>query len=173
MTTTLETSAAQPAGKSTRDSRRLSAGEATRSLPLPQLPYADAVHAALTEARITPDVVEAGLRNEQPRNPRSRPELFLRLVWLPDHAAVAAAAEEDGLTLRWSGVTGWSAHNHADARLLPVDALADPALIVDAARHYARHGLTKDWVHPFQARWSEAVYLDIALVKFDEREGLL
>ncbi|MFJ2303799.1 MULTISPECIES: hypothetical protein [unclassified Streptomyces] len=172
--TTLQTSGAQTAGKSTRDSRRLSAGEATRTLPLPQLPYADAVHAALAEARIAPDVVEAGLRNDQPRNPRSRPELFLRLVWLPDHAALAsAAAEEGGLTLRWSGVTGWSAHNHADVRLLPVDALADPALIVDAARHYARHGLTKQWVHPFEARWSEAVYLDIALTRFDEREGLL
>ncbi|MEU3346377.1 hypothetical protein ABZ723_15605 [Streptomyces sp. NPDC006700] len=171
--TTLQTSGAQTAGKSTRDSRRLSAGEATRTLPLPQLPYADAVHAALAEARIAPGVMEAGLRKRDPSNPRSRPELYLRLFWLPDHPALAAAAEEGGLILSWSGVTGWSAHNPTDVRLLPVDALADPALIADAARHYARHGLIKEWVHPFQARWSEAVYLDIALVKFDEREVLL
>ncbi|MGW5123018.1 hypothetical protein ACWEQ7_02955 [Streptomyces sp. NPDC004069] len=167
--TAVETSATM-AGKSTRDSRRLSAGEATRSLTLPQLPYGDAVHTELTAALMTPEAFEACVRLGR----RGTSELFMRAVWPVGTVTLHTEVREAGLTLAWSHVTGWSAHTaYGDRVFLPVDALADPALIVDAARHYARHGLTTNWVHPFEARWSEAVYLDIALARFDEREGLL
>ncbi|WP_225080485.1 MULTISPECIES: hypothetical protein [unclassified Streptomyces] len=168
--TTLETSAVRPAGKSTRGSRRLSAGEATRSLTLPQLPYADAVHTELTVTLMTPGAFEAGIRLG--RNGTS--ELFMRAVWPVGTATLSTDVRPAGLTLAWSHVTGWSAQTADEDRvILPVDTLADPGLIANAAAHFARHGLTRQWLPPHDARWSEAVYLDIALVRFDEREGLL
>ncbi|MEU6491129.1 hypothetical protein ABZ890_12130 [Streptomyces sp. NPDC046984] len=163
-----ERPAAAAPRKSTLDSQ-LSAGEATWALTLPHLPYGDAIHAALTTAGLVPAVLDAGLRIGK----RGAGELFLRLVWLPGSRRLGEAARADGLTVAWSHVTGWSAHDRQGGRvLLDVDTLADPALITDATQHFARHGLAHGWVSPFSARWSEAVYLDIALCRFDEREAI-
>ncbi|MEV8245006.1 hypothetical protein AB0R01_14690 [Streptomyces rochei] len=160
-----ERPAAEATGKSTRDSDQLPVGEATWALTLPQLPYADALHAALDEAGLQPGVLEAGLREDG-----GRPELFLRLCWPPLHHGLADAVQDTGVTLAWSHVTGWTAHD-ADGRsaLLDVDELADVALVVDAARHFTRRGLADEWLPPGTARWTEAVYLDVALGLFDER----
>ncbi|MFH9011200.1 hypothetical protein ACH4C6_07470 [Streptomyces sp. NPDC017943] len=154
-------------GKSTRD-RKLSVGEATRILVLPQLPYADAVHAALRAVSLEPACFEAGLR----RGRTGTPELYVRAVWPAGSPALTDAARANGLTVAWSHVTGWSAHDAEEhCALLDVDALAAPELVADAARHYARRGLdeTRPWVPPADGRWSEAVYLDIALARFEER----
>ncbi|MGW1039359.1 hypothetical protein [Streptomyces sp. NPDC002547] len=165
-----ERPAAAAPGKSTHDSSQLSVGEATWALTLPHVLYGDAVHAELTAAGLVPAVLDAGLQTGR----RGAGELFLRLVWLPGSRRLGEAARADGLTVAWSHVTGWSAHDRQDRRvLLDVDTLADPALIADAVQHFARHGLARAWVAPFAARWSEAVYLDIALCNFDEREAVL
>lgn len=163
MSTATDTSAN---GKCTRDSSPLSVGEATRTLALPQAPYADAVYAALDAAGMAPEVIEVGLRDTRPRTP----ELFVRLVWPAGHPALAEAVTGKGLTLAWSHVTGWSAHNaDGEAELLDVDALADPRLIAGAAEVLTAQDLTR-WSPPddLPGRWSEAVYLDLALVRFEE-----
>lgn len=169
MTTRATTSREAPGlGKATRDSSQLSAGEATRVLTLPQAPYADAIYTAL-ELCLAPDVMEVGLRDTRPRTP----ELIIRLVWTPGHPVLGSHAAA-GLTVAWSHVTGWTVHDvDGQAVLLDVDALAAPALVADAARHYAEHGIdtARPWVPPAEGRWSEAVYLDIALARFEEREG--
>lgn len=156
-------------GKSTRDGSQLSVGEATRVLMLPQLPYADAVHAELRAVGLLPACYEAGLR----QGLAGAAELFVRAVWPAGAPALADRARPRGLTIAWSHVTGWSAHD-ADEHcvLLDADALAAPELVVDAALHHARHGIdeTRPWVPPVDGRWSEAVYLDIALGHFEERE---
>ncbi|MFF8980212.1 hypothetical protein ACF08A_25795 [Streptomyces cellulosae] len=165
MSTATDTSAT---GKSTRGSGPLSVGEATRTLALPQAPYADAVHAALDAVGMVPAVLEVGLRDTRPRTP----ELFLRLVWPAGHAALAEAVTGAGLTLAWSHVTGWSAHNADDeAELLDVDPLAAPQVIAAAAEVLTAQALTR-WSPPDDAptRWAEAVYLDLALVRFEERD---
>ncbi|MGA5486665.1 hypothetical protein ACPCK1_02690 [Streptomyces pseudogriseolus] len=158
------------AGKSTQDSGQLPPGEATRALSLPQLPYADAVYDALLTAGLQPSAYEAGLR----RGRTGTPELYVRAVWPAGGPALADPARPRGLTIAWSHVTGWAAHD-ADEQcaLLPVDTLAAPELVADAARHYAAHGI--DPGHPWgpaaDGRWADAVYLDIALTRFDERPG--
>lgn len=155
-------------GKSTQDSSQLSPGEATRILVLPQLPYADAVHAALRAAALEPSCYEAGLR----RGRTGASELYVRAVWPAGAPALAGPARARGLTVAWSHVTGWSVHDAEEQyALLDVDALAAPELVADAALHHAEHGIDPDhpWVPPADGRWSEAVYLDIALVHFDER----
>lgn len=154
-------------GKSTRDGIQLSVGEATRTLTLPQAPYGDAVHAALAHAGLVPDVMEAGLRSNGPR----RLELFLRLVWLPGHPRLAASQHDEGLTVAWSHLAGWSGWvGGYEPVLLDVDELAAPELVADAADHLAEHGTHRPWVPPADGRWSDAVYLDIALHHFKERE---
>lgn len=154
-------------GKSTH--RTLSVGEATRALTVPQAPYADAVHAALTDAGLAPDVVETGVRRT---GTTGRWELHIRLVWLPGHPALAAGMTRGrGLVLAWAPMTGWSVHDLVDEALLPVSELADPPLLVDAVRHYARHGLGGPvWEPGADGRWPDAVHLDIALADWDERE---
>lgn len=172
-----ERPAAAAPRKSTLDSK-LSVGEATWALTLPHLPYGDAIHAALTAAGLLPAVLDAGLLPAEldaglQNGKRGAGELFLRLLWLPGSRRLGETARADGLTVAWSHVTGWSAHDrHGGRVLLDVDTLADPALIADAAQHFTRHGLAHGWVSPFAARWSEAVYLDIALCNFDEREAI-
>lgn len=155
------------AGKSTQGSE-LPPGEATRALSLPQLPYADAVYAALLAVGLQPSAYEAGLRRSQ----TGRPELYVRAVWPAGAPALADPARPHGLTIAWSHVTGWAAHN-ADEQcvLLDVDALAWPELVADAARHHAAHGIDPDqpWVPPADGRWADAVYLDIALTLIKER----
>lgn len=152
-------------GKSTRE------GNATRTpvltLSVPQLPYGDAVHAALAAAGLPPDVMDAGVRTE---HGSSRRELHLALSWLRDHPALTGPERMD---LLWSHLTGWAVRIEEDIVLLDVDELADPALLVDAAAHFARHGITgEEWVVPFGARWEHALELDIATMHFDEREAL-
>lgn len=168
----LDTTGTGQPGQSTRDGGRPSAGDATRTLTLSQAPYADAVHQALTAAGVEPDVVEAGCR--KPRS--THPELFVRLVWLPGHPALAPGYEDEqgprGLTLAWSHVTGWSAWSGTEHVLLDVDALAAPELIADAARHFTQHPPVTGapWVPPADGRWEYALELDIALVAFEDRE---
>ncbi|WP_329338538.1 hypothetical protein OG866_26955 [Streptomyces sp. NBC_00663] len=157
-------------GKSTHDSGQLSVGDATRTLTLPHLPYADAVHAALREVEVVPDHVETGLRTETFDGQR---ELFIRLEWLPGHDdLIPPGVQATGLVVHWSHLAGWSVCAGADVTVPPVDDLADPALIADAALHAAVYGLTERWVIPFEARWQYALELDIALVQFDEREAV-
>jgi hypothetical protein len=163
----IEETNASAVGKSTQGSSQLSVGDATRMLAVPQAPYADAVYAAL-ELGLAPDVMEVGLRDTRPR----APELIIRLVWTPGHPVLGGGHQDAGLTVAWSHVTGWSAHNaYGAAELLDVDALAAPELVADAARHHARHGVGLPWVPPADGRWSEAVYLDIALGLFEEKGG--
>ncbi|MEU0110165.1 hypothetical protein ABZ313_33075 [Streptomyces sp. NPDC006251] len=164
--------ATEPAqhGKSTQGSSQLSVGEATRTLTLPHLPYADAVLAALDAAGLQPAAVEAGLR----RGRTGTPELYARAVWPAGSPALSDAARARGLTVAWSHVTGWSAHDaEENCALLDVDSLAAPELVADAAQHHARSGVdeARPWVPPAEGRWSEAVYLDIALSLFDEKDG--
>lgn len=161
--------ATEPAqhGKSTQGSSQLSVGEATRTLALPHLPYADAVLAELDAARTPPAAVEAGLRNLR------WPELFMRFVWPVGTALLDDGVRDKGLTLAWSHVTGWSAHNaYGAAELLDVDALADPRLIALAALDLVEQEVRR-WSPPdgLAGRWSEAVYLDVALGLFDEKGG--
>jgi hypothetical protein len=152
--------------KCTGDSSQLPAGEATRTLTLPHLPYGDAVHAELAAAGLLP-VLEAGVRRDTP----SHPELYLRLSWVPDHPGLSEEVRPHGLTLAWSHVTGWRAHDRSgDYVLLDVDALAAPKVVQEAGSHLARYHLDGAW-EPSDpaARWEYALELDIALVHFDER----
>ncbi|PZG97830.1 hypothetical protein C1I97_25175 [Streptomyces sp. NTH33] len=173
--TAIEETGTARTGKSTQTgSSQLSAGEATRSLTLPHLPYADAVHAALAAAAMPPAVLEVGVRDAQPEAKRRAPVLFMRFVWPVGSTLLTDDVRSKGLTLAWSHVTGWSAHNAADdAELLEVDPLADPRLIAMAALDLAEQDLSLLWSPPdgTAGRWSEAVYLDIALVHFDEQDG--
>ena len=93
-------------------------------------------------------------------------------MWPAGSPGLTDAARARGLTLAWSHVTGWSVHDaEENCALLDVDALAAPELVADAARHHTRHGVdeARPWVPPVDGRWSEAVYLDIALGLFDEK----
>ena len=165
--------ATEPAqqGKSTQDGGKLSVGEATRTLTLPHLPYADAVLAELDDVGMAPAALEVGLRDAKPGSP----VLFLRCVWPVDSPLLADGVRDRGLTLAWSHVTGWSAHNAVGgAELLNVDAIADPRLIGWAVLDLAKQDRDLRWSPPDRAaadRWSEAVYLDVALGLFDEKGG--
>uniref|UniRef100_UPI00055E0C06 hypothetical protein n=1 Tax=Nocardia rhamnosiphila TaxID=426716 RepID=UPI00055E0C06 len=79
-------------GKSTQGSSKLSVGEATRTLTLPHLPYADAVLAELDAVCTPPAAVEAGLR-------RPSTELFMRFVWPVGTALLDEDVRGQGLTL--------------------------------------------------------------------------
>ena len=165
---------AAPVGKSTRGSSQLPVGEATRRLFLvPQLPYADAVHFELLSVAMQPACYEAGLRKGR----TGLSELYIRAVWPAGSPLLDDRVRPQGLTIAWSHVTGWSAHDADEAHLLlAVDPLADPRLIAHAALHLSEEPLTggRPWTPPAgPARWSEAVYLDLALTKFDDREELL
>lgn len=163
-----ESSPAAVVGKSTQGSE-LPVGDATRLLMLPQLPYADAVHAELLAAELTPSAFEAGLR----RGRTGASELYVRAVWPVGAPRLGEAVRPYGLTIAWSHVTGWSAHDiYEHCQLLDVDVLADPRLIAQAAQHLAVESLDGGelWTPASGAgRWSEAVYLDIALCRFEER----
>lgn len=169
-----ETSAAATVGKSTLDGGRPSEGDATRPLlMLPQLPYADAVHAELLAACMPPPFFEAGLR----KGHTGSSELYLRAVWPVGVPLLDDAVRGSGLTIAWSHVTGWSVHDaDENCALLDVDGIAAPALIAHAALHFAEEPLEggEPWTPPDgPGRWAEALFLDIALARFDEREGLL
>ncbi|MFE6282466.1 hypothetical protein [Streptomyces sp. NPDC057877] len=154
-------------GKSTRDSSRLSVGAATRALPLPHLPYADAVHVELVAAGLEPDRIDAGIRRE-PGGPR---ELYLTAVWEAEHPDLHGDLWPEGMTVSWSHLTGWSTHDGDTVRaLVDVDAIAPPALIADAALHLAVHGLHVTWVPPVGGRWQHAPALDAALAAYPARE---
>ncbi|MFI1030772.1 hypothetical protein [Streptomyces sp. NPDC020951] len=167
MTAVEEARSAGASGKSIHDSG-LSVDGATRAT-LPQQRYADALHAALDALQLLPDTLRAGLRIEPPRGPR---ELYVELEWLPGHDdLVPAAAQMDGLTVAWSHLAGWSVRCGPDVVALDVDKLAAPTLIADAAMHAALYGIGRGRPEPPDpgARWEHAVYLDIALVAYDER----
>ncbi|MFI6337808.1 hypothetical protein [Streptomyces sp. NPDC050535] len=157
--------AAAAAGKSTR----LSLGEATR-LTLPQLPYGDAVHAALAELEFLPDTLDVGVRTETIERPHR--ELFLRLEWLPgNEGLIPQAVRADGLILQWSHLAGWSLRTGDDlVDLVRLAELADPAVVADVAMHAGLYGVRSIGERPATgARWSEADHLDSALVQYDER----
>jgi hypothetical protein len=161
-----ETRPAAP-GKSTHDSGQLSVDDATRAT-LPHLRYADAVDAAFQDLRFLPDALEMGLRREPGAGGR---ELFLRLEWLPGHDdLVPPGMQADGLTVEWSHLVGWLVRSGDELVVPDVDQLADPAAIAGVAMHSALHGLRCACDKPeASARWTDAVYLDIALTRYDER----
>ncbi|OSZ56280.1 hypothetical protein OQI_33840 [Streptomyces pharetrae CZA14] len=156
--------------KSTQGSSQLSVGDATRTLALPQLPYADAVLAELDAVGMPPAALETGLRATRP----GLPELFMRLVWPTGSHLLDDGVRDKGLTLAWSHVTGWTAHNGVgDSELLDVDLFADPALVAMAARDLAEQDLSLMWSPPdgTAGRWPEADHLDLALTRFEEKGG--
>lgn len=165
MSAVVDNSAAAAAGKSTRG---LAVGDATRAMTLPQLPYADAVHAELTAAGLMPDVVEAGMRAEG-RYGEGLRELFIRAEWLPGHEDLAGALRASGLVLQWSHLAGWSLLVGDDLAVLDVDEITEPVLLVDAVQHVAEGGTADAWVVPFQACWEYGADLDGALVSVGER----
>ncbi|MEU9386894.1 hypothetical protein AB0D38_40750 [Streptomyces sp. NPDC048279] len=152
--------------------RTLSVDNATRATQ-PHLPYADAVHAALAELELLPDLTEAGTRREgTTKGQRQPPELFARLEWLPGHDDLATlAVQVEGLVVEWSHLGGWAIRSGRDLVVLDVDDLAAPATIAEAAMHAALCGLRCACDMPQPVRWEHAVYLDIALVAYDQREG--
>lgn len=162
-----ETGTAGP-GQSIHGSGRLSVDDATRDT-LPQMRYADAVHAALRAIEVLPDSVETGLRDEDLNGPR---ELFIRLEWLPGHDdLVPEALRTAGLTVRWSHLAGWLVRSGDEVDEFDVDELADPDTIADRAMHAVLCGLGCACEKTPRGRWEHAVYLDIALVNYDEREA--
>ncbi len=129
----------------------------------PHLRYGDAVHTELLAAGLAPDMLEAGLRTEDP----GRRELFLTLPWLTGHAVLDGPVR---LALTWSHLTGWAARVDDDVILLDVEEFAAPELLVDAARHFAKHGIDgARWVVPVQARWEHWRVLDQALNRAADR----
>lgn len=91
------------------------------SAVFPHVPYADAVHAALSSACAEPDVMSVTVTSGQ--------ELFTTIRW------DRSAALPRGLRLVWSHVTGWRCDDltTGDGQLLPVDTLAAPGAIAKAA----------------------------------------
>ncbi|MFK0155401.1 hypothetical protein ACIQVK_25410 [Streptomyces sp. NPDC090493] len=152
---------------------QLSVDDATRATQ-PHLPYADAVYAALAEIQLLPDLTEAGTRREGTvMGRRQPPELFTRLEWLPNHDdLVPLDVRVDGLIVEWSHLGGWAIRSGRDLAVLDVDDLADPATVAEAAMHAALCGLGCACEKPAPGRWEHAVYLDIALVAYDERQGV-
>lgn len=162
MTAIEERPAAEP-GKSIHG--ELSVDEATRAT-LPQLRYVDAVDAALAALRLPPDVIETGMRKE----PGGARELFLRLEWLPEHDdLVKPAMWQDGLTLEWSHLAGWLQRSGNEALAPQIDKIADPDTVAEIALHAALCGMRCSCEKPPAGRWGDAVYLEIALVAYDER----
>ncbi|GAQ61925.1 hypothetical protein [Streptomyces scabiei] len=133
-------------------------------LVLPHLPYGDAVHIMLAEAGLTPDVLEAGLRVEDPAR---GPELFLTLSWLTGHPDLA---DQAGLDLIWSHLTGWAARVGLDAKPLSVQDLAAPHVLADAVLHLSVNGLDGPWEPEDRlARWADWRTLDADLTAAAER----
>lgn len=159
----------QPAGstgQSIQGSSQLSVDDATRDT-LPQLRYADAVHAALAAIEVLPDTLDMGLRVEDLNGPR---ELFIRLEWRPSHDdLVPDALNKAGLVVRWSHLAGWSACSGAELVAIDVDEIAAPVTVAEAAMHAVLCGLSCTCEKPPPGRWEHAVYLDIALVAYEER----
>lgn len=161
-----ETFAAGGTGQSIQGSGQLSVDEATRAT-LPQLRYADAVHAALGAFEVLPDALDTGLRVEDLNGPS---ELYIRLEWLPAHDdLVPDALSKAGLIVRWSHLAGWSARSGDDLAGLDVDEIADPVTVAEAAMHAALCGLGCACETSPPGRWEHALYLEIALVHYDER----
>ncbi|MBK3575105.1 hypothetical protein JHN63_15050 [Streptomyces sp. MBT65] len=165
--TALEEQPAGGTGQSIQGGSQLSVDDATRD-PLPQLRYADAVHAALRPIDLLPDALDVGLHIEDMNGPR---ELFIRLEWLPGHDdLVPDELNTAGLVVRWSHLAGWSACSGAERVGFDIDELADPATVAETAMHAVLCGLSCACEKPAPGRWEHAVYLEIALVAYDERE---
>lgn len=168
--TAIDEAAGVGSGKSTQGSSQLSVGDATWALTLPQLPYADAVYAELLAVAMPPSCFEAGLR----RGRTGAEELFLRAVWPVGTSLLDDRVRPHGLTIAWSHVTGWSAHDaDENVALLDLDVIAAPRLVAHAALHLAEEPLDDGKPHTLPpglaaGRWSEAVYLDIALARFED-----
>lgn len=166
-----ETRAADGLGKDIRGGNTLSVDGVHPALDAltavyPHVAYGQAVYAELVSEELRPEVFEAGVRI----NSTGTRELFLRMVWPPNHPGLGEKAREDGLLLRWSHVHGWSAHDRdVTGGLLDVEMLAEPVLVTDLALHLAEHGLGCEWVPPFVARWEEAAALDVALAAWDDQ----
>ncbi|MFI1002025.1 hypothetical protein ACIP10_15525 [Streptomyces galbus] len=160
--------ASEAAGKSIPASDQLTVDEATRAT-LPQLRYADAVWAAHQELALIPDALETGVRAESPGGGR---ELFIRLEWLPGHEELARpAVKSDGLTVEWSHLAGWIVRSGDDLHMPDLDQLAAPEVVADLAMHAALCGPGCACPKVPAGRWEHAVYLDVALVAYDERTG--
>lgn len=162
----IEEQSADSTGQSIQGSSQLSVDDATRDT-LPQLRYADAVHAALCAIEVLPDAVDTGLHVEDLNGPR---ELFIRLEWLPGHDdLVPDALSKAGLVVRWSHLAGWSACSGAELVDIDVDEIADPVTVAEAAMHAVLCGLGCACEKPPPGRWEHALYLEIALVNYEER----
>ncbi|WP_031010699.1 hypothetical protein [Streptomyces sp. NRRL F-5727] len=107
---------------------------------MPHLPYADAVHAALTEADLAPETLSATETDDGQ---------FVVLIEWPTVRT----------SLRWHSGTGWRHSAPHCGGPMFVDHLADPAAIAEAA------GLLLDGFppHTTRARWTGAPTLDRAL----------
>ncbi|MEV6544428.1 hypothetical protein [Streptomyces sp. NPDC051665] len=162
----IEEQSAGSSGQSIQGSGQLSVDDATRDT-LPQLRYADAVHAALGAIEVLPDALDTGLRVEDLNGPR---ELFIRLEWLPGHDdLVPDALSKAGLVVRWSHLAGWSACSGAELVDIDVDDIADPVTVAEAAMHAVLCGLGCACEKPAPGRWEHAIYLEIALANYEER----
>ena len=160
-----ETRTAATAGNGTGGGIRPSSGGAT----LPQLPYADAVHAALCAIEVLPDSVETGVRVEVFDGQR---ELFVRVEWMPGHDdLVPDALRAAGLTVQWSHLASWSVCSGDELAELAVDVLADPDTIAERCMHAVLCGLGCACDKPTPGRWERATALNAALTAFDEPEG--
>ena len=158
-------------GKCTQGGDQPSVGDATRALTLPHLPYADAIHRALTSAGLLPDQVIAGRRvggADYHQGPR---ELVIRLEWWPGHKdLVAGHRKTAGIALEWSHLAGWSLELGADVVHLDVDDIAAPEVLAEAVLEAAVEDDPATWTPPPDApRWQYALELDIALVHYAER----
>lgn len=166
--TAIEEHTASTAGKSTHDGGQPTVGDATRAT-LPQLPYGDAVHAALAALQLLPDLMDAGVRQEPPNG---KGDLFLRLEWQPGHDDLAPLASRlEGLTVQWSHRAGWSVRCGADQDPLGIDKAADPDTVAEAALHAVLCGPGCDCVKPPPGRWEHADRLLAALTAYDQHTG--
>lgn len=165
-----ETCTTDATGKDIHDGSQLSV-DGVHPAPIPPLTsvypsvgYGDAVHAELVASGIAPDVVEAGVRTEQPGGER---ELFLTVSWLTGHPDLDGV---DQLDLLWSDLTGWVARADGDVHVLAVDDLAAPAVLADAALHLATEGLDSAWTCPADPhRWEHAPALEVALAAWEDQ----
>ncbi|MGW8358051.1 hypothetical protein [Streptomyces wedmorensis] len=118
---------------------------------LPHLSYADAVHAALVDADISPDTLTASASDTDGLR-----ELIAVFSWAD-------------IMLRWSSETGWRHEAPHCGGPLPLDQLAAPAAVVSTV------SLLIDSHPPVacRGRWAEARFLAVAIGDWEQRPSSL
>ncbi|WP_143650998.1 hypothetical protein [Streptomyces phaeoluteigriseus] len=106
---------------------------------LPHLTYADAVHAALTNADLVPDTLTVNA-------PVDTDDLTVLLQW-------------NDMAIRWSSEAGWRHESAHSSGPLPLDRFADPAALISTA------ALLQQGQQPVthHKRWAAAQLLDRAI----------